>query len=194
MSNWYRDISKLIENAQVDPKLKAWFGNSKILDHEGNPAVVYHSTHNDFDEFDRLWAVKNLKRNPEAIDAVGLWFSDNPSAKYGSKQMKCYLKIENPYYIDGEEYDRVQISQKDGSKITVDSNPFYILWKMIDEAGGATNLRRDLEAKGYDGIVLMPFKLDLWHQTAIIAFHNHQIKSVDSKGFDPNHPSIHEGF
>ena len=39
--------------SQTDtPEFKAWFGESKVVDKDGKPLVVYHGTYADFNEFD----------------------------------------------------------------------------------------------------------------------------------------------
>jgi hypothetical protein len=77
-------------------EFKKWFGDSKIVDAEGKPKIVYHGTSADFDEF------KN-KRGTHYFGS-GFYFSsrgrENVSS-YGSKVMELYLSIQNPF-IEGE--------------------------------------------------------------------------------------------
>jgi N12 class adenine-specific DNA methylase len=77
-----------------------WAGDTKVVDAEGKPLVVYHGTNKDFSEFDRLWTVKNLGRRI-GPDSMGSWFSTNPSqdggaGMYGDTIMPVYLSIKNP--------------------------------------------------------------------------------------------------
>lgn len=37
----------------LNPNFKKWFGDSKVVDENGNPLVVYHGTANDFKVFDK---------------------------------------------------------------------------------------------------------------------------------------------
>lgn len=73
-------ISLLFEN--VKPDVLKWFGNSKVVDSDGKPLIVYHGTNQKFESF-------------EAGRAGGIYFT--PSLKtathYGQKVIACYLKI-----------------------------------------------------------------------------------------------------
>ncbi len=143
-------------------EIKKQFAGTKIVDNNGDPMVVYHGTHNDFDKFDKDWAVKNLGRNPEGIDAVGSWFTDNKDIKYGPKTKEAYLNIKKPLYFD-------DIKEGDA---------FDQLKKAVTDAGGATKYREKLVSEGYDGIVLNGTMLDGKVQNAIIALEPDQIKMV----------------
>lgn len=183
-----RDLMNIVEDlSAVDltqtPEFKAWFGNSKAIDGDGQPMVCHHFTYNDFAVFDRLWAANKFNRDPESIDRVGIWFTSNPNAKYagdsmGGKRMDCFVSIQKPLWLDDEPGKEAWVQLND----------------MVTQAGGATNLRARLKAQGYDGIIMTGTKLDMWEQHVFIAFEPNQIKSVANKGtFDPSNPSIYEG-
>ena len=53
---------------------KNWFGNSKVVDENGNPLVVYHGTNADFDTFDN--SVNQNKHRQVGAD-LGYFFTDN---------------------------------------------------------------------------------------------------------------------
>lgn len=66
-----------------------WFGNSKVVDEQGRPLVVYHGTNAEFDTFD-----KN-----KAFDGA-FYFSPNKEfAKGYGNIMPTYLSIKNPTTI-----------------------------------------------------------------------------------------------
>lgn len=52
-------------NQRIDqtetPEFKAWFGDSKVVDADGNPLVVYHGTASDVEQFDPLLLGGNTK-------------------------------------------------------------------------------------------------------------------------------------
>jgi diguanylate cyclase (GGDEF)-like protein len=54
------------------PAFKAWFGDSKVVDEDGEPLMVYHGTTGDFDTFDRS------RGNPESDFGAGFYFSNTP--------------------------------------------------------------------------------------------------------------------
>jgi len=87
-----------IEPANTDtPAFKKWFGDSKVVDENGKPMVVYHGTNNDFTEF------KNKGRY-NGIDHKGFFFGDKETASnFGvADGMPVYLSIDNPYIVDVE--------------------------------------------------------------------------------------------
>lgn len=54
------------------PAMRAWFGNSAVVDEESQPLMVYHGTVQTFTTFDRERA------NPESDFGAGFYFSNNP--------------------------------------------------------------------------------------------------------------------
>lgn len=50
---------------------KKWFGNSKVIDADGEPLVVYHGTTHNIEEFDPA------KANPESDWGAGIYFSNS---------------------------------------------------------------------------------------------------------------------
>jgi len=46
------DIPASIRYQTETPAFKRWFGDSKVVDENGKPLVVYHGTNRDFDAFD----------------------------------------------------------------------------------------------------------------------------------------------
>jgi hypothetical protein len=92
-----------------------WFGNSKVVDAQGRPLVVYHGTNvrptrdgammGDITEFDRLFTTKF---RAHSLDTVGSWFSTNPGEGgadmyAGGRQTPgaviypAHLSIQNPH-------------------------------------------------------------------------------------------------
>ena len=88
----------LFEN--ISPKLKQWFGNSKVVDKSGNPLVMYHGTRTDFEEFHPWTHFGTSQAANERLKHIG-------SAMYTGKKTKMmkdriipvYLKIENPIRV-----------------------------------------------------------------------------------------------
>lgn len=73
---------------------KRWFGDSKVVDEDGEPLVVYHGTHAVFDEFD-----------PSRGVGGGSWFTSSAeeAGRYtygdGAVLVPVYLKIERPMIL-----------------------------------------------------------------------------------------------
>lgn len=65
-----------------------WFGNSKVVESDGSPMVVFHNTDADFTVF--------KKGVRSGLGGRGIYFSEYPLPQFGNRQMKAYLRIENP--------------------------------------------------------------------------------------------------
>ena len=61
-------------------EFKDWFEDSKVVDEQGNPLVVYHGTNAEFDTFDKK---RKGKSNDES--SLGFWLSDKKTKIFGSK-------------------------------------------------------------------------------------------------------------
>jgi hypothetical protein len=91
---------------------KKWFGDSKVVDENGDPLVVYHGTLSSFDTFDKAAVGKNYGKF-----ARGLHFTSEQKranfyafmypefyGKYSPNIVPAYLSMKNPLVIDsGEE-------------------------------------------------------------------------------------------
>lgn len=103
-----------------------WFGDSKVVDEEGKPLVVYHGTTEQFDTFDRTKSRANMEIqgnffSPYGIDASG----------YGDNLRAFYIKLENPA-SEGQSYKILKSYQGQNS------------------AGEKTT--NELIKQGYDGV------------------------------------------
>lgn len=104
---------------------RKWFGDSKVVDAEGRPLVVYHGTRSSFDTVD----MGETRRLP------GFWLTPDPAlasiyaaegirnpARYptGSNVMPLYARIENPYVFNPKKlsfqsaWDEYQSGDYDG--------------------------------------------------------------------------------
>ena len=88
------------------PAFKKWFGDwendpensSKIVDDNGEPIVVYHTTDNDFTIFN---------------DGI-IFFSKDIISRFGKKVLKCFLSIKNPYTLnDAQSWQNIGLSYSD---------------------------------------------------------------------------------
>ena len=91
----------------------AWFGDSKVVDADGKPLVVYHGTKGDFDVFggtrdDGVLRVRSGVPGGSDVDAPGgqFWFTTDPQLAFangeaGSSVMPVYVRIENPIRRSG---------------------------------------------------------------------------------------------
>lgn len=85
--------------AKSEPALRNfwnWFGDSKVVDEDGRPLVVYHGTEDEFDTFD-------IEKSNNGVYGKGFYFAyDERIPKgHGDIVMPAYLKIENPFMASG---------------------------------------------------------------------------------------------
>ena len=93
-------------NKTDTPEFKRWFGDSKVVNEDGSPKVLYHGTTNDFNVFknqDASYIKKLLGKDTNGL----FFFSDNPkvSNEYarqqaGSNVMPVYLSLKNPLIME----------------------------------------------------------------------------------------------
>lgn len=88
--------------AKTEEGLRAfyeWFGDSKVVDEQGRPLIVYHGTKKTFDAFDEEKISKNHKK---LYYGKGFYFTKDyyTAQNYGKKIMPVYLKISNPSWSD----------------------------------------------------------------------------------------------
>lgn len=162
---------------------KNWFGNSKVVDENGNPLVVYHGTNADFDTFDK-------SKIGSVTDAgyAGQGFYghiDKDTAKvYGKNVMPLYLKAENIYdFNNGKSiYDNYRSMGIEPDNMY---DPYYDPPEVRD-ANISKAVTKWLKDNNYDGA-------KLWGQYMVLE--PEQIKSVNNQGtFDPTNPNIYKSI
>ena len=160
----YLNEQASLENVKLNDNFRNWFGNSKVVDKDGNPMICYHGSNAKFSYFNYD---KSLKSSGHKSEKIGFFFTNNfdIANSYSGRRITPYedkpfsivysafLKIENPIYI---EY-----------------NKYYSLFE--DE-----NLKNELnkflnEIKNHDGIIVGDF-------IEIVVFKSNQIKSVENDG------------
>ncbi len=160
-----------------------WFSDSRVVDAQGRPLVVYHGTHRDFATFD--------ENAPSShIPLPGFYFTPNPDiasmfAESGAKMaqnkagrpfepvgatvMPAYLSIQNPLDFDASEgVMKGFVSEK-------------IIKEIILEA----------KRKGHDGVVIRGWR-DGSGPVQYVAFKPEQIKSAtgNTGQFSPDNADI----
>ncbi len=102
-----------IDQTQTEA-FKRWFGDSKVVDAEGKPLVVYHGTEADFSEFSREYIGSANTQTPMGS---GFFFAKDPAVagRYAERAsanvMPVYVSVQNPaptleaMTATGSEYD-----------------------------------------------------------------------------------------
>lgn len=157
-----------------------WFGDSKVVDEQGRPLVVYHGTYAEFDTFN-----KNMVSNYSAY-SKNFYFTENKqrATDYGNKILSVYLKSDNLFDVElnlptREDIEKINtILAKDGLKLEGDYgfDGMYMTGEnFLNDLGVMTEQDYDylLKEIGYDGIK---------SKDEFIVFNPNQIKSTSNRG------------
>jgi hypothetical protein len=145
------------------PEFKAWFGESKVVDAQGKPLVMYHGTTADFNEF--------------KLQSGRIWFAADPS-------------YTNPY---AGENARARGEFKVGGNVmplmVAMKNPLRFEASDVGRQGWARVQDEQAIADGHDGVLFVGPDGDIKAGYALLP---EQIKSaIGNRGtFNPNDPSI----
>jgi len=151
-----------LEKQTGTPAFKKWFGDSKVVDANGNPLVVYHGTNEDFDVFDP-YAEKKTQGGERLRGTNAIFFSSNPElasayagvakstltgqsfaypaeSAYGGNVMPVYLSMQNPMIVDaeGQMYTKVEPLIREAKKKGYDG---VIFKNVADQPGAAGSLQ-----------------------------------------------------
>lgn len=97
-------------------EFKEFFGDSKVVDEDGKPLVVYHGTGDSFDEFD--FNKLGEKTGAGSAKNLGFFFSSSDVANdftgYKNQSiMPVYLSIQNPKYISATEFQEMLFGENE---------------------------------------------------------------------------------
>jgi len=188
-------LAKPLLGDEREANLRTWLGDSKIVDADGNPTVLYHGTGGVIDRFDR-------SRIGSASDAGNastgaFWLTDMPdvAADFAVMQndatvMPVYVRMSHPLVVDCAAYARRhlcanQAMRLDNGELIYDINPFK-------EAA-----LRDARIGGYDGLVFEGGYDEFPRRGRIFAvFQPDQLKSAlgNDGSFDRDDESILSQF
>jgi hypothetical protein len=165
------------------PEFRAWFGDSKVVDEQGAPLVVYHGTAAEFEEFDTIGGTRSgfgkgshFASDPQIANAYSAqWQRSSLVEGVGERSIPVHLNIRNPFNAGhGEKYYEFAGDRGLG--------------------GDHAAIREALIAEGYDGVRYIHPSFGRTAEgpsEAWVAFHSTQIKSVNNRGtFDPTDPNI----
>ena len=142
-----------------------WFGDSKVVDEQGRPLVVYHNSGAPREVLSREYA-------RTSIEIQGVFFApqSDPYQEYGPYEHEVYLKIENPAdWKTAYQEHGIKLGEREDSGIKV---------------------REWLQDKGYDGVMLY----EDGQLYELIAFESNQIKSTQNRGTYSESENIYYQF
>jgi len=151
------------------PAFRRWFGNSKVVDKDGDPLVVYHgSKSSNISAFDTKATPVRTRSGPD-----GTYFTSDPRTAWtykgrGGSLVSAYLSLQNPLDITSD----IARFRKRGM-------PF----------GEAKAKALEALTSEHDGVI---FRGNAQNPDEYVAFRPEQIKSAKTNtgAFDPNDPRI----
>jgi len=155
------DVVSLGGGKEKSDKFKRWFKNSKLVDNNGNPLIVYHGTRSVFDIFKPSGKIGN---QGEKDQIEGMYFTDSidgasffSANKNDPRYFKSvYLSIQNPYISENLNDLKNDLG--------------------LDYLGDVSD---ELKKQGYDGVIVKRgFYAFGGPHKKIIAFYPNQIKSA----------------
>ncbi len=174
------------------PEFKKWFGDSKVVDKNGKPLVVYHGSPDarflktDDAQFKGRSARFGMK--PRDDDGA-FWFASShaTAASYADDRRafdyqnaeagieNFFLSLQNPLILDGEGKE----------------------WREAQAYGKTTDVIDVARSTGHDGVIIKNVRDNYNNDKktkatdTFVAFYSEQIKSVYNRGtFDPNDPRL----
>lgn len=195
-NNVFKQGSKDYINNKT-PEFKKWFSDSKVVDDQGEPLVVYHGTpdirHIKNEGIFKTTAEQHLRiltdeGKKSALKERAYYFTDS------IKTAKSYSELKPAFdYINADRgIVPVFLSMK---------NPMIVDWnnQTWRGSGGIDKVISVAQDKGYDGVIIKNVK-DLYEgnekilngSTNYVVFSSNQIKSAteNSGSFDPINPNI----
>ncbi len=148
--------------AQADANLKAWLGDSKVVDANGVPLVAYHGTAANFDGHT---GVVSVTTDPQTAGFYAREFKgDGETSPSGGNIQPVYVRLENPKLVDSLV---LQVDRYD---------PEFVARAKAD---------------GHDGLAPIGWKPGM-PASELVVFDPKQIKSAigNSGRFDPNSKSL----
>lgn len=145
----YMKYIKIYEK-YINDNFKRWFGDSKVVDENGKPLIVYHGTVGDFSAFD-MFADKRTVGGKQR-DALFFTSDKVHSGEYaipqhlhdemdfvdefyhGSNIIPVYLRIKNPLVIDADSKNWVNIFPEAIDKALDNNNDGIIVNNIVDNA------------------------------------------------------------
>ncbi len=159
------------------PEFKAWFDNSKVVDSDGKPLILYHGTTKDFDAFNKKYIGTSTDNG---MLGKGFYFSlNNKTAEsYGNSVVPVYLTIKNPLLIDN-----FKTKEDVASHLGIDVSTLTVGGTGIKSLQPFTGIfSTAVKNLGYDGVIT---------KFEMVAFEPTQIKSIFNRGaFDPTDPRL----
>jgi hypothetical protein len=170
----------LNENNYIDSDFFNWFGNSKVIDKDGNPLIVYHGSNVKFDTF-------RTGENRYVFFTTDINLADKYAIHRSKKTenekfiYNVYLKIENPLIVDAnfESYDNISTRGIENCKESIKD----LLKRGVNTI--TTDKTHQIAIKyGFDGVIIknvhdgVGYGKDAKASTVYVVLNSNQIKII----------------
>lgn len=195
------------------PEFKRWFGDSKVVDADGKPLVVYHGTGKDFGGVFNTQGGTGKTFDTGAFFTASTDVADSYTNGSAPNVAPVYLNLTNPLVVevDGANWDRIPQKSKvllpaigkGKEKRSNVRNLFKGEWDYPDDTAATDDIARWARKQGYDGVIFRgvvdrgpsgAFDAESARKPAdmFVAFRPEQIKSaIGNNGqFDPENADI----
>lgn len=162
---------RIAKSAEALRNFWNWFGDSKVVDEQGRPLVVYHTSPvANIKEFDKS---KIGSTTDEGIWGRGFYFSNKP-ASYGTNIYSLYIKSETPFVFNNFKTNDEIADYLDiwAGNFRMENGLPMISYSQINQ------LTSHIQQKGHDGVIVR-------HKsgfTEYVVFEPNQIKSTENRG------------
>lgn len=139
-----------------------WFGNSKVVDDQGRPRVVYHGTGKDFSEFSIDMGRGKSKKSGAYFTSSADVASTYAPGVNGGNVMPVYLKLEHPAILDAKGSNWNRLRGKSKIHIPGQTKPKPEADDMFIELGGNPDDLKEIKTKSQNTNLkkLFPGELD----------------------------------
>jgi hypothetical protein len=174
-----------------------WFGDSKVVDENGDPLVVYHGTNADITEFknakigarDPGFFGKGFYFTPSEDDALN--YADSAAEADGKGEAKAipvYLSLQNPFVWDMEAGDGAKATLKALRDMGLERSFVRGDAASLGNSDERRKFAKAMASGGYDGVIVR----DEDGFREIVAFSPTQIKSATGNigTYDPDNADI----
>lgn len=194
------DGNRIAKSAEALRNFWRWFGDSKVVDEQGRPLVVYHGSDAKFEEFD----LEKFGQTDSGTKGKGFYFTQRQKVAkhYGKNVISAYLKIENPFYLSNKTIRNVvfdfykYMDLPTPYDMPTEESAYQKIYNYSEE------FTQYLKTKGFDGVIDIRAAEKYTKEEGfenvdrfgeIMVFDPNQIKSTDNSGlFDPNNANIND--
>lgn len=164
------------------PAFRNWFGNSKVVDENGAPRVMYHGTASDITKF---YPNQFFTFSPKAATTYALKEQYEQDTRFDGESDEIQGANILPVYIKAEniaQYEDVMDTAKKLGLYDEDKDSSYQYTSSYTDQDVADAIIADLKKQGFDSIYHHDYDLEMNRIVSLQVFNPVNIKSVNNVG------------